>query len=253
MISINSTPSFKRVDKTDYFRDNELFNEETDKADNSYSQYDYNDLPVKKYNRRPVCEEYLRYYNLTTKPGYKIDTEPLSRRHYAPPKEDTSLKTTPKTVEERLYDVCILKGKNGEEFSSTLHKYLKILYTNNSSSNNSVSTRELIDICKTSKLKKSDGTECVNFKMLDAGVYWANRFISNDNSDFKRVLKSFVAKDPNGDEFFLEKADRFLKNYHGTKLTPKKCEEVMGKSVKYTPKRAPVFDTKRATSVLESF
>ncbi len=47
--------------------------------------------------------------------------------------------------------------------------------------------------------------------MLDAGLYWSNKIISNDNKELKQILRSMVKKDKNGNEYFDKNKNLMLK------------------------------------------
>lgn len=113
-------------------------------------------------------------------------------------------------LETKLRRACFVEGKNGKRFDNTLYEYLKEAQANYYKKNKFFSTPEIIDICNSSKLRKSDNTQYIDYDMIDAGFYWANRYVSNDNTDLKNILKASVKTNQNGNEVFMKDSIEYI-------------------------------------------
>ena len=212
MISFKKYNPAKEDMSPDCFRDDELFNPEKDCINTEYRQYDLDDIPVSAawgYRKPIVNRKYLEANALTDTPKYNIDTSNLIYERYKAGSKDYYIEA--KTPEEILEKAAILRQRRGFFVSKDLLKYLKEIHNEYIPGRGYFSAGELADICEASKLRKADMTEYVDKEMIEAGLYWANRVISNDNHIVKQVLRSMVKKDEDGNEYFDKRKNAALK------------------------------------------
>ncbi len=203
--------SFKKNNhNNDFFRDSELFDTSKDKLNCGYRHYDQNDMPVFTHTKTYVDKNFMHIYELRDEPKYNIDTDEfITNTEIDIPRINKLQKTN--NAEEKLKNAAFLKTKKKTVFSKPLYEYLKQKYHANGTTSKYYSIRELTDICEVCKLKKSNKSEYVDFDMLDAGLYWSNKIISNDNKELKQILRSMVKKDKNGNEYFDKNKNLMLK------------------------------------------
>lgn len=259
MLSINKLKaernfkSSQEILSPDCFRDDELFDETSDIEHMGYRIYDKNDLPLSSHKSLPVANDYLEYYNYTTKPKYNIDTSPiLNTFDRLNETESTAFFRAGTSKLESLKKISYLRKKDEIVFSNKLYNYLKKAYENHPSARDYFSVRELKDLCKVCKLKYTDNSEYVDYEMLEAGLHWLKKCPSNDNSHAIRILKAFVVKNKNNKEIFLKKANSFFimetKNYN--EKTPEKCEKMMAQALKKDSSGSLYFDPNAALEAL---
>ena len=205
-MNIHKIVPFINFTSNDTFRDDELFDDKKDKIHNGYRTYDYNDYPVKKKRVDFLPNEYVSLYNLVEYPKVPIDTsnvlndiECIGGVTYTKPNK--------KTLNQKLHDACLLKGRKKYTFSRPLYDFLV-----SKRDTGDYSTRELIDITNASKMKKANLCEYVDFDLIDAGLYCVDRFPSNNNTEAKQLTRLFIVKDEDGNEVFSKKIFDFVKN-----------------------------------------
>jgi len=184
----------------DSFRDDELFNE-NDNIDSGYSSYDDNDLPVKQ-NSQILDYDYAQDFNVTTPPEAK---SPYINIRYSN-LDENNVDNRPVLIDANLLEACTVLGKTQKRFSGTLFNNLKKIQKENK-----FDITDLVEICNAVKLKKADGSEYIDYELLQAGLYCRDKIKKSDISDIKRLINELKTKDDKGNEIFNQQAFETIK------------------------------------------
>ncbi len=190
------------------FRDDELFDPELDLVGKEYKVYDYNDIPLYKPARDSQLKLSNQILGITDMPRLDINTDVIAG--YAiidnVNEEESSFKDTRIQIlnekSDVLIDACHLKNKTHKPESSFLLFNKLKLYKQKTD----CSYYELASLARLSKLRKSNKTEYVDPKMIDAVIYCHENFPHRT----KAVLNAMVMKDAENNEVFSDDAFQFL-------------------------------------------
>lgn len=183
-------------DIPDCFRDSELFNDETDYVTPSYKMYDYDDLPVYSPELNMIVKRTKLDFDTTI---LVKNTNKKSRKEY-----DNAIIEAKKRQKDAasnpdsLLNACYVNGIFSQRVYDMLDKI---------QNDESLPEQTVIKIANLSKLKRNDGKEYFNIRMINPAKYCVKKYPKHAD----KIMKKMILVDSDGNENFSLKAFNYLK------------------------------------------